>query len=190
MLSWISTSTGISIEFDEAFAPRTLGFDPDGGAALVARLEILESSESALALREAEALRVLVDEGADLQRLGVVERPPQPLAAAVYDGKAVAVVNAGAEIARRGAALPGPCRNMLVSGAMPTCGMRLAGIERGVDVHDGRFARLDRRSGRHPSADGTVEQRMNDDARRRPASASRSRRSGRTGTPRRPAARC
>ena len=104
-----------------AFAPVADRLDPGARAALVARLQILVGAEIALALHQAEAARIVVDEGADLKVGRVVERAPELLAAPVLDRKAVGVVHLGAEIVDAAAIVRRRRRYMLVSVASPIC---------------------------------------------------------------------
>ena len=90
-------------QLDAAGAPVAAGLDPGARAALVVRLQILVAGEPAIALQQAEAaqrLRPVEPEGSD-ESAGarIVQRPPDPLAAAGQDLQAVGVMHLGAEVA-------------------------------------------------------------------------------------------
>src|SRR4051812_38113218 len=126
-------------QLDGALAPLADRLDPQARAALPALLVVLEGGVVALALDEAEALRILVEEDRDLQRLGVLERAPDPLVGAVvhlhaarFVDRRAGVVDAAAvdrteEIARAHAAEA----DMLESDARE---------KRGLDVDDRHLA--------------------------------------------------
>src|SRR5690349_7857288 len=67
-------------------------------AAFVAGFEVLISAKVTLALHEPKPARIVVDEGADLEIGGIVERAPDLLALPVLDRETVAVVHFRAEV--------------------------------------------------------------------------------------------
>jgi hypothetical protein len=74
---------GIARDLDQlhgALGPFPDRLDPERRAALEALFVILKRRIIALALHQAETLRVAIDKGRDLQGLRILERPPQPLA--------------------------------------------------------------------------------------------------------------
>src|SRR5690606_6404882 len=125
-----------------AVAPAPGRLDPGRGTLVVTRIEVLEAGKGAVALNEAEALEVLVDEGARLQRLGVGQRAPQALSVPVHHGETLAVVDGRAIVAadaRLGRAVE------VHAGERRDADVRqgAARIEDGVDLHLGRAARPD-----------------------------------------------
>src|SRR5690606_16897609 len=83
---------------DLALAPIPDRLYPQARPLFVTRLEILVAGEAPLALHEAEAARVVIDEARYLQVLRVRQRAPQPLVAAGADGEAIGIVDRGAEV--------------------------------------------------------------------------------------------
>ena len=70
-------------------APIANGLDPQTRAAFVTRFEILIVGKGPVALQESEAARIVVNEFADLQRLGITQGPPEPFSPAVPDRQAI-----------------------------------------------------------------------------------------------------
>ena len=85
-------------ELNSAVPPVPARLYPVARARLEARFAVLVVIEVAVTLDEAEALRILVDEAADAQLLGIRQRPPQPLSGAGLGHQAVAVVHLGTKI--------------------------------------------------------------------------------------------
>ena len=81
-----------------SLAPVRVRADPDRWPTLVERARVLVVVELAVALHQAEALRILVHEGRKLQRGRVVQRPPQPVVGAGQHLQPVAVVDGGAVV--------------------------------------------------------------------------------------------
>lgn len=77
---------------DRALAPVLLGFDPQAGAVVIEGFQVVEIRQLARALHQAEAARVVVDEGRHLQPRGVGQRPPQGFTVAVDHQQAIAVM--------------------------------------------------------------------------------------------------
>ena len=87
-------------ERDSAPAPSFARFDPRTGTPVIECLKIGEIAELARALHEAEALRIVVNERADLQRLGIGQRTPQRFPSAVHHQKPIGVVHRRAKIGK------------------------------------------------------------------------------------------
>ena len=161
MLSLISVVVGISTRCTAPSPQSPIGSTQGARAALVARFEILVGAEIALALHQAEAARIVVDEGADLEVGRIVERAPDLLAAAVLDREAVGIVHLGAEIVDA-AAIVGAEEIHAGERREPDLLDLHARKQRRLDVVDRGFAGPDGEAigGRRAFA---VEQRVHDD---------------------------
>ena len=169
-------------ELDAPLAPLADRLDPVARPLVVMRLEVLVVLEDPVALHQAEAARVGVDEGRDRLPGRVAQRTPDPLARAGMDEQPVGIVQLGPEIVRRGAARSRPRRYIEVRGARPTIGELAPREQRRGDVEGRRLARLDVEpvgAGHR----GAVEEREDRRPGRHRPSASRSRTRGSTGTP-------
>ena len=85
-------------QLHRAVAPVALRADPDAGAEVGARLQVLVVLEVAVALEQAETARVVHLQRVHLQRVRVVERPPQPLTRIEVQQQPVRVVHLGTEV--------------------------------------------------------------------------------------------
>src|SRR5690348_13594821 len=85
-------------ELHGAVAPGAQRLDPDAGPAVIEGAIVLVVVEIAIALHQAEALRIGIDEGVRLHLRRIVERPPYALALAGPKRQAVAVVDFGPPI--------------------------------------------------------------------------------------------
>ena len=85
-------------QLDATLAPSPKRLHPVARTQLVLRLEIAELPRIALALDEAEAARVLVNEAVHAQLTRIGERAPQPLSLAGLRKQAIAVVHLGAVV--------------------------------------------------------------------------------------------
>ena len=85
-------------ERDSTPAPSFAWFDPRTGTTVIERLKVCKIAKLARALHEAEALRIVVNERTDLQRLGIGQRTPQRFPSAVHHQKPIGVVHRRAEI--------------------------------------------------------------------------------------------
>src|ERR1700709_2191258 len=85
-------------QLNRALAPISDRLHPKTWTAFEIRFQILIGREILLTLHQAEAARVKVGKAADLKILGIAERAPQFLTAAVEHAKPVGIVDRGAEI--------------------------------------------------------------------------------------------
>src|SRR6185437_2414497 len=85
-------------ELHRALAPLAQRLDPNAGTTVIKSAIILIVVEVAIALNEAEALRIGIVEGIGLHLRWIVERPPYALALARPKRQAVAVVDFGPPI--------------------------------------------------------------------------------------------
>ena len=92
ILSWISTSVGISTSWTAPF-PQSLNGSTHRRPAIVEDPVILIALELAVALQQAEALGRAIEEGRRHHPRRIVQRTPQPLAGAGGDGEAVRVMD-------------------------------------------------------------------------------------------------
>src|SRR3954471_18768068 len=71
-------------QLDRAFTPPGSGLDPQAWAPLIKNTVVLVVVEIAVALKQAEAARILVAVCIESDGRGIGERPPDPFAAPVY----------------------------------------------------------------------------------------------------------
>jgi hypothetical protein len=72
-------------ELHRTTPPIADGLDPQTRAAFVLCLKIMIVGEGSMTLQESKSARIVVDELADLQRLGMDQGPPQPFPPTVPD---------------------------------------------------------------------------------------------------------
>ncbi len=80
-------------QVDRPFAPAVARLDPQAWALVVPAHNVLIVIEVAIELQQAEALRVVILEGVELQFLRVIQRTADPLAVTAPHGEAIRVVD-------------------------------------------------------------------------------------------------
>src|SRR3546814_2486824 len=123
-----------SDELRGTLAPAATRLDPGARPARILKVEVEVAAAVAVALHQAEAARVLVAEGADLQGSPVGQRTPDPLAPAGRQQHAVRIVHLRAEVVGR------PMAVLAIEehgggGSDAELHHRRAGIEAGAHVH-------------------------------------------------------
>ena len=141
-----------------AGAPIAYRFYPHAGTQFVARVEILVVGEIAIALHEAEALGIVIDEARNAQPLGIDHRSPQPLAGTGQHHEAIGVMHRWTKVIDLDPIVGGEEKH---AGQRREAdgGERGARIERQIDIDDGIDAGSD---GESIGADHarSVEQRV------------------------------
>ena len=159
MLSWISSSVGISMSWIAPLPQSPIGSTQARGAQLVAHA-VLVMVEVAVALQQAEAARVVVGEARRHGPRRIVERPPDALARAGPHGEAVGIVHLGPPVdggGLRRLGIPVHRGQRRDAEALDV----LAQEQRGLDVHDHALGALQREAVGAGEA-RPVEQRVDD----------------------------
>ena len=149
-------------QLDMALAPLAFGLDPVGGAQLVVEVEILVMLEDAVALHQAEAARIAVDEGGDGGLDRVAQRAPDPLAGAGVHQQPVGIVQFAAVVVEEAAVVLAGEEHR-GEGGEAKLGDLAPGEEMGRDGHDGGPAGEDEEL-EGAGDGGAVEQGVDGDA--------------------------